>query len=165
MNIAPTLPAGSDQRIADLLDEGMDRHVRGQRRRRRGVAIAAAAAVVASAGGFAWVTVANQSLQTRSAYCYSAANTSSRYTQVGMADEMVGPDGVSKQVATRSDRIANALDMCASAWRAGILGTKTVPTLVACIRTDNVPAIFPKDEFDLRSDVAFCDDLSLAAGE
>ena len=164
MNDAPTLPAGSSQRIVDLLDDRMARHTRGQRLRRRAVAITAAAAVVVGAGGFAWVTVANQTLQTRSAYCYSAADTGSRYTQVGIPDQMTGPDGVTRQLATPSDRIANALDMCASAWRAGVLGPKTVPTLVACVRTDNVPAVFPRNESDQRSDVAFCDDLSLAAG-
>ncbi|MEY9850606.1 hypothetical protein ABH923_000284 [Leifsonia sp. EB41] len=162
MNAAPTLPPGSDARITGLLDARLTSYTRRQKKRGRVVAAAAGAAVVLAAGSLAWVTLAPHTLQTRSAYCYSADSTSSRWTQVGLPDEQTGPDGTS-QPPTPADRKASAVDMCGAAWRAGILGSNTtVPPLVVCVRTDNVPAVFPKEDSDSRSDAKFCSDLDLA---
>jgi len=165
MNASPTIPNDSNERITDLLGQGMTRHVRGQRLRRRVVAISAAAAILVGSAGFAWVTVASQAQQNRSAYCYSADDTGSRYTQVGMPDQATGPDGVTKTIADPADRVSSALDMCASAWRAGVLGSKTTPTLVACVRPDKVVAVFPKNDSDNSTDAQFCDALSLGAAK
>ncbi|HWH25888.1 MAG TPA: hypothetical protein VNT53_04505 [Pseudolysinimonas sp.] len=164
MTTAPTLPNGSDERISQLLIDSLTRYTRVQRTKRRVVAVTAGVAVIVAASGFAWVTLASQAQQTRSAYCYSASSTTSNYTQVGIPDETTGPDGT-KPVSTAADRITNAVEMCAAAWRAGVLGSTTVPTLVACVRTDNVPAIFPKDESDQSNNATFCNDLGLAEGK
>ena len=162
MNAAPTLPPGSDARIVGLLDDGLTRYVRRQKKRAQLAAAAAGAVIVLGAGSLAWVTLAPHVQQTRSAYCYGADSTDSRYTQVGLPDEMTGPDGTS-HVATPADRAASAKDLCASAWAAGILSDDTtVPPLVVCVRPDNVPAVFPRDTSDTRSDEKFCSDLDLA---
>lgn len=162
MNAAPTLPPGSDARIAGLLEERITSYNRRQKKRARNIAVAAGTAVLLGAGSLAWVTLASHTQQTRSTYCYSADSTDSRYTQVGLPDEQTGPDGTT-QPATPADRAASAIDLCASAWTAGILSdSATVPALVVCVRTDNVPAVFPKDESDHRSDKTFCADLDLA---
>lgn len=161
MNPAPILPPSSDARIAGLLDDGLKRHARNQKRRGH-IAAAAGAAIILGAGSLAWVTLAPHVQQVRSAYCYSADSTGSQYTQVGIPDEMTEPNGTS-QVATPADRTASALDLCASAWTAGILSDDTtVPPLVVCVRPDNVLAVFPKAPSDERSDERFCTSLDLA---
>ncbi|MBO1741215.1 hypothetical protein [Leifsonia sp. TF02-11] len=161
-NTAPLLPSGADARITALLDDGLTRYTRRQNKRGRMIAAAAGAAVVLGAGSLAWVTLAPHTQQTRSAYCYSADSVDSRYTQVGLPDEQTGPNGAS-QVPTPADRAASAVDMCSSAWTAGILGDSTgVPPLVVCVRPDNVPAVFPRKPSDTRSDAAFCSALDLA---
>lgn len=162
-NTAPPLPPGSDARISGLLADGLTRYTRTRRKRARLTAAAAGMAVVLGAGGLAWATLAPLVQQTRSAYCYSADSTDSRSTQVGLPDEVTGPDGSTSPVETPADRTASALDLCSSAWAAGILSDGTeVPPLVVCVRSDNVLAVFPKDESDPRSDETLCTDLGLA---
>ncbi|CAM5470567.1 hypothetical protein [Leifsonia shinshuensis] len=164
-NPPPTLPTGADRRIGALLDDGLARHDRTHRRRGRLTAVAAGASVLLAAGGLAWVTLAPHTLQTRSAYCYSADSTDSRYTQVGIPDEATGPDGATRPVETPADRVASAVDLCSSAWTAGILSDSTsVPALVVCTRPDNVLAVFPRDPSDDRTDQKLCSDLGLAPG-
>ncbi len=161
MNAAPSLPPGADARITGLLDDGLKRHERKQKRRAHVAVAAAGAAVVLGAGSLAWITLAPHEQQVRSAYCYSADATDSRYTQVGIPQELTGPDGTS-QIATPADRVASALDLCGSAWTAGILSDDTtVPPLVVCVRPDNVLAVFPKAAADTRTDEKFCSALDL----
>ena len=162
MNSAPLLPSGANDRIAALLDDRVTRYTRAQKKRARMIAGAAGAAVVLGAGSLAWVTLAPHVQQTRSAYCYSADSVDSRYTQVGLPDEQTGPDGTS-HAPTPADRAASAVDLCSSAWTAGILSDSTgVPPLVVCVRPDNVPAVFPRNAADARTDEKFCSDLDLA---
>jgi hypothetical protein len=64
------------------------------------------------------------------------------------------------RIADPRDRVASALDMCAAVWRAGILGDTTVPRLVACLRPDEVIAVFPGGEAMSASDL--CHRVGLA---
>lgn len=157
------LPHDSSERMASLLSKGLD--ARRSRRRTRAILAGAAGAVLAVGGtaGAAVVMMANQQQQTRTAYCYSAADTDSQYTQVGLADQTYGPDGTTSVEPSGSDRAAFAVDLCEATWRAGILPADygQLPDLVACLREDGVPAVFPVPGDGSPDDV--CEMVGLAA--
>lgn len=161
MNAVPDLPDGVDERIARLIDDGVARHRRAQRTRGRLVVAVVLAVALIGGGGSAWVVVANHDQQTRSAYCYGADDTESRSTQVGIPDDMEGPDRKTVTVATPRDRVASAIDLCASVWKAGVLGAASDRALVACVRPDGVLAVFPRSAHDPRSDAKVCTDLGM----
>lgn len=156
------LPAGSGERMSELLARGLEK--RSAKRRTRILVAGAASAVLMVGGtaGAAAVIMANQQAQTRSAYCYSAADLGSQYTQVGLADQTYGPDGTVSVEPAGEDRAAFAIDMCEATWRAGILPADNgrIPDLVACIREDGVPAVFPSKDGEQPSDV--CESVGLA---
>lgn len=126
-------------------------------RTRLGVA-ASIAVVVAAATGAVWVVLASQELRENSAYCYEEASTSSRVQQVG------DPSPVGE------DRVARAIDLCGSVWRAGFLGDQgstrppndgrvhPVPSLFVCQQRDGTLAVFPDE-----GTPPTCEELGLAA--
>lgn len=148
----PELPAGTAARIEQrLLSVASGAR---QTRARRNRALAGGAALVLLAGtGVAAITIASQATQDRRAHCYAAADTSSLSTQVGIPDETIGDDGTAVPIRADADRAAQALDLCGSVWRVGFFATgevpiddgrqHDVPPLTACLRPDQVIAVFP----------------------
>lgn len=150
----PELPGGAAARIEQRLLSVASGTRQSHRRRNR--AIAGGAALVLLAGtGAAAITIASQAAQDRSAHCYAAVDTSSLSTQVGIPDEAIGDDGTAVPIRADSDRAAQALDLCGSVWRVGFFAADGVPVddgrqhevppLTACIRSDQVIAVFPGD--------------------
>ncbi|WP_206447642.1 hypothetical protein [Agrococcus sp. KRD186] len=160
----PELPTGTAARIEQrLLTAAAGARQTHQRRNR---AIAGGAALVLLAGtGVAAVTIASQAAQERSAHCYAAADTSSLSTQVGIPDEVTDSNGTTLPIRADSDRAAQALDLCGSVWRVGFFATDGVPVddgrqhevppLTACLRADQVIAVFPG------SDEQLCESVGL----
>lgn len=151
----PELPAGAgariEQRLLSVAGGARPAH------RRRNRAIAGGATLVLLAGtGVAAITIASQAAQDRSAHCYAAADTSSLSTQVGIPDEAIGDDGTAVPIRVDADRAAQALDLCGSVWRSGFFATDGVPVddgrqhdvppLTACLRPDQVIAVFPGED-------------------
>jgi hypothetical protein len=160
MNIhqLPELPDSAAARI----EQRLVAHAAGARQshRRRNRAIAGGASLLLLAGsGVAAVTIASQSLQERSAHCYEAADTASLSTQVGIPDEVTDESGSTDPLRADSDRAAQALDLCGSVWRSGFFATggvpvddgrqHEVPPLTACLRSDQVIAVFPSSDDQL----------------
>lgn len=125
-------------------------------------AAAGATLIVGGTAGTVAVIMASQHVQTRSAYCYSAADLGSQYTQVGLPDRTYDSDGTVSVEPAGEDRAAFAIDMCQAAWRAGILPAENgrIPDLVACLREDGVPAVFPSTSGEQARDV--CQAVGLA---
>ncbi|WP_223692530.1 hypothetical protein [Leifsonia poae] len=167
----PPLPDGTTLRMERELFVRLDTETRGRAKRHRLVAAGIAVLLVGGGAGIAAVTIANQKMQARTAYCYSAPDANSRFAQAGIPDEMTGPDGHTTAIADPADRFAAAIENCAAAWRVGVFSASTapagtefaVPPLVACLRPDQVPAVFPRPEGDTSSVHAFCTDLGMSA--
>jgi hypothetical protein len=116
------------------------------RRRRRRVTAGVAAVVLlggATAGAVAITATPMETAHT--AYCYSAANTESRFTQVAGADQ--------SPLSTNE----GFLDACGAVWRSGFFTTYepgassmnnafTVPELGICLGRNDVVSIFPIGE-------------------
>jgi hypothetical protein len=100
---------------------------------RRHRLVAAASIALLSVGGVAGVTQANNVVVNRAAYCYSAADTGSASVQ--------------------SEFAPAAADLTGSG--------STVPPLQACIRNDQVVAVFPNR--DATSADQFCENLGMSA--
>lgn len=149
------LPAGSGERMSKLLARGLEK--RSTKRRTRILLAGAASAVLVVGGtaGGAAIIMAIQQAQTRSAYCLDLG---SQYTQVGLADQPYGPDGTVSVEPAGEDRESFAIDTCEATWRAGILPADNgrIPDLVACLRQDGVPAVFPSKAGEQPSDVCEC---------
>lgn len=130
---------------ADLM-----RHVdaeRHRRRLRRRVSLfVGGGLVIALATGATVIALASPELREKAAYCYEDTSDSSRVQPVGDPS------------ADATDRVERALSLCASVWRAGILGTHDdgtrpddgrvypVPELFACLQRDGTLAVFPARE-------------------
>ncbi|PJJ63719.1 hypothetical protein [Compostimonas suwonensis] len=154
-----TPPELSPERRAAMREWVMDYVETRKRRRRRftiaGISLVSAGALTAAA----WIVLAPPVVQEQWVFCYEEPSLDAHHSE-GIRDE---PGG---------DRVANALDMCGTLWKAGILGgdgtpvssTPTMdfplPNLTLCVRPDNTLAVFPTDP---GTDTAtFCSALGLA---
>ena len=143
---------------AELFGRLEHSHTRQVRRHRL---VAAAAVVLLASGGVAGVTEANQSVVSSAAYCYAGSDTNSQHTQGEFSgDDAVNGDFSSPNV--RAKAVALAVQSCAAAWSTGVLGAgTTAPPLQACVRNDQVIAVFPKNDATPAGE--FCDDLGMSA--
>jgi hypothetical protein len=123
--------------------------------------VAAAAVVLLAGGGVAGVTEANQAVVSRAAYCYSGSDTKSQYVQGQYSGHgALSNDSSSPDVRARV--VALAVQSCAAVWTTGVLGAgTTAPPLQACVRNDQVIAVFPKNDATPAGE--FCDDLGMSA--
>jgi hypothetical protein len=128
------------------------------RRVRRHRLVVAASIVALSVAGVAGVTQANSTAVNRAGYCYSAADAGSTSVQVQFAP--AAPNLTGSAQRARSAELAVA--SCGTAWSTGVLGSNTgIPPLQACIRNDQVVAVFPKR--NAGSADAFCGSLGMSA--
>ncbi len=123
-------------------------------RRKVGVFVGAGVLVAATTAG-TLLALASTELRQNSASCFEAASLDSVVQQVG---DPSADDG---------DRVARAIDLCASVWSAGVLGADLdgpppndgqvylVPDLFACVQRDDTLAVFPQTAG------ITCDDLGL----
>ena len=169
MPVLPAIPAESDVRISRLIAHGT-RQIDAARARTRhvAVAVAASAAVAVATSGFALVGYANHQMQARTAYCYEGAVSSTAGVQVGIPDLGTSGDGSESRRPDPGDRVASALDLCASVWRAGLFSRSAsgtaVPPLVPCRRTDGVISVFAvEDPADAADAAAVCRANDMAA--
>ncbi len=116
---------------------------RSKRRRRRMAVAGIAAASVATLATAAWIIISPQQVQERWAFCYEDAALDAPHSE-----------GVRHSGDELGNPAANALDMCATLWSAGILGgtagvpvtgepVHPVPDLALCVRADQALAVFP----------------------
>jgi hypothetical protein len=142
---------------AELFGRLEHSHTRQVRRHRL---VAAAAVVLLASGGVAGVTEANHVSVTSSAYCYSAANTNSTVS-TGLYVAALSKDGMSG-ATERAKAAALAVVSCQATWSTGVLGAgTTAPPLQACVRNDQVIAVFPKNDATPAGE--FCDNLGMSA--
>jgi hypothetical protein len=142
---------------AELFGRLAHSHTRQVRRHRL---VAAAAVVLLAGGGVAGVTESNQVSVTSAVYCYSAANTSSSVS-TGQYGGALGQDDLSGGTE-RAKAAALAVVSCQAIWTTGVLGAgATAPPLQACVRNDQVIAVFPKNDATPAGE--FCDDLGMSA--
>jgi hypothetical protein len=142
---------------AELFGRLEHSHTRQVRRHRL---VAAASIVLLATGGVAGVTEANHASVTSAAYCYSAANTNSTVS-VGYYGDALRKDGLSGGTE-RTEAAALAVVSCQAIWTTGVLGAgATAPPLQACVRNDQVIAVFPKDDATPAGE--FCDNLGMSA--
>jgi hypothetical protein len=158
MAITPSmLPSEEDfARIEAKLFGRLERSHTRQVRRHRFVA---AAAVVAVAGaGLAAAAITDGLTAQHVAYCYSSASTAGTPVTVQAPDAAPTSDGGS------ASAVPVALANCAAAWQSGALSpssTPSSPTLQACVRNDQLIAVFPRTSAESLD--AFCTGLGLTA--
>jgi hypothetical protein len=152
-----TLP--DEQEFARMEGELFWRLERSHTRKLRRHRLVLAASVVAlSAAGVAGVTQANSTAVNHAAYCYASASTGSKSIQAQFAPQANNLTGTAQRV--RSAQLAVA--SCGVAWTTGVLGSGAgIPPLQACIRNDQVVAVFPKAGAD--SAAGFCENLGMSA--
>ncbi len=159
----PDLPDSDDfaRLEADLFERIAVRHWRQVLRHRL---VALAAVLVLAGAGVAAGTIANPTLQSKSAYCYSGSNASSAFAQVGLANNahFDSKPGTTPTAA----RIANAVLLCKGLWRSGVFSTGSrsgaVPKLQACLRDDLIVSVFRKTKATTSAE-SFCNNLGLSA--
>jgi len=160
MAITPsTLPSEEDFAAleAKLFGRVERSHTRQVRRHRL---VAAAAVVVVAGAGIAAATFPDHGTAQHVAFCYSAASTTSRYVTVQSPDADVAAGADSPTAASVPAATAN----CLAAWQVGAVGTSPAisdQNLQACVRNDQLIAIFPKNSADSAAD--FCGSLGLVA--
>jgi hypothetical protein len=143
---------------AELFGRLEHSHTRQVRRHRL---VAAAAVVLLAGGGVAGVTEANQVAVSRVAYCYSAANTKSQQAMVQYIDTHAHSGDFSDD-DVRVMSAGLAVSGCSAIWATGVFGSTTMaPPLQACVRNDQVIAVFPKDGATPVGE--FCDNLGMSA--
>jgi hypothetical protein len=128
-------------------------HTRQVRRHRL---VAAAAVIVVAASGVAAATITDALTAQHVAFCYSTASTAGTPVTVQAPDAAPTSDGGS------ASAVPAALANCAAAWQSGVLSpssTPSSPTLQACVRNDQLIAVFPKHTD--ASATAFCAGLGL----
>ena len=158
MAITPSmLPSEEDfARIEASLFGKLERsHTRQVRRHRL---VAAAAVIVVAGAGVAAATITDALTAQHVAYCYPAASTASTPVTVQAPDAAPTSDGGA------GSAVPTALANCAAAWQAGWLSpssTPSSPTLQACVRSDQLIAVFPNAAGETAS--AFCAGLGLIA--
>ncbi len=139
-------------------------HTRQVRRHRL---VAAASIVLLAGGGVAAVQVANNTAVSYSAYCYATANADAQSTQVTLPVDEVKVDGSSLRHAGVSAVVNLAVRHCLVLWQGGFFdagstsGQTTDPKLQACVRNDQVIAVFPKAIGGSADD--FCTNLGMSA--
>jgi hypothetical protein len=122
-------------------------HTRQVRRHRL---VAAASIVLLAGGGVAAVQVANSTAVSHSAYCYATADAGSQSAQVALPVDEVKVNGSSLQHAGISAAANLAVQHCLIVWNSGYFdagstsGQTSDPKLQACVRNDQVIAVFPK---------------------
>jgi hypothetical protein len=132
-------------------------HTRQVRRHRL---VAVASIVLLASAGVAGVTESNQVSVSRAAYCYSAASTNSQQV-LGQDIDPVAPGSDSSTAGLRAKAVAQAMQSCAAVWSTGAFGSTTAPPLRACVRNDQVIAVFPKNDATAAGE--FCDNLGMSA--
>jgi hypothetical protein len=114
--------------------------------------------VLLASGGVAGVTEANQSVVSRAAYCYAGSDTNSQHTQGEFSGD--GASNASSSPDVRAKVAALAVQSCDAIWSTGVFGA-TAPPLQACVRNDQVIAVFPKNDATPAGE--FCDNLGMSA--
>ncbi|MEJ1230806.1 MAG: hypothetical protein WDM88_09710 [Galbitalea sp.] len=156
-------PSESDfARVENELFSRIDR--RHRRRVLRHRLVAAAVALGLAGAGVAAGTIANQTQQSRFAYCYAADSVSSRSIQ-SVIPTLTISQSTTTGVRPSATRIALAVRICHGAWTVGVFSAgagKKIPALQPCLRDDLVIAVFPRRNEGL-SAAAFCDELGLTA--
>jgi hypothetical protein len=153
--------ARMEEELFGRLERGHTRQVRRHR------LVAAASIVLLASGGVAAVQVASNAAVSHSAYCYAAADTGSQSAQVALPVDQIKVDGNSLHHAGVSEAANLAVQHCLVLWQGGFFatdpssGSATVPKLQACIRNDQVIAVFPKTLGG--SADAFCTNLGMSA--
>jgi hypothetical protein len=143
---------------AELFGRLEHSHTRQVRRHRL---VAAAAVVLLAGGGVAGVTEANQPMVSRAAYCYAGPDTNSQELLGQYFDPRLH-GGDSPSADLRAKAVEQALRSCGSIWESGLLGAgATAPPLQACVRNDQVIAVFPKNDATPAGE--FCDNLGMSA--
>jgi hypothetical protein len=143
---------------AELFGRLEHSHTRQVRRHRL---VAVASIVLLAGGGVAGVTEANQSVVSRAAYCYAGADTNSQHS-LGQISGAAALNNDTSAPDVRAKVAALAVQSCAAVWAIGLLGsTTTAPPLQACVRNDQVIAVFPKD--GATTPAEFCDNLGMSA--
>jgi hypothetical protein len=156
----PLLPNAEDfaRMEAELFGRLERSHTRQVRRHRL---VAAASIVLLAGGGVAAVQVASTPAVSHEAYCYATADANARTVEASRPT-VVGSNLTAAQVL--ADRVTQATSDCLLVWNAGIFSDSkviTVPQLQACVRNDQVIAVFPKATADSATD--FCDNLGMSA--
>jgi hypothetical protein len=151
-------------RMEDELFGRLEHSHRRQVRRHR--LVAAASIVLLAGGGVAAVQVANNTAVSHSAYCYATADAGSQSAQVTLPVDEVKVDGSSLQHAGVSAAANLAVQHCLIVWNSGYFdgstsGQTTDPKLQACVRNDQVIAVFPKTIGGSADD--FCTNLGMSA--
>lgn len=139
----PPAPTASDlaRNRAQLLHKIATRPDTRSRHRRITAGVSAAVLLGGATAGAVAIT-ATPMETAHSAYCYSAANTESRFTQVAGADQ--------SQLSTNE----GFLDACGAVWRSGFFTSNQpvessmnnafpVPELGICLGRNDVVSIFP----------------------
>ena len=143
-----------DRMRTALMRDVKRRRARSRARTKVGVFVGAGILVAATTAG-TLLALASTELRQNSASCFEAASLDSVAQQVG---DPSADDG---------DRVARAIDLCASVWSIGLPGADLegpppndgqvypVPDLFACVQRDYTLAVFPQTAG------VTCDDLGL----
>jgi hypothetical protein len=163
-----TLP-GADEfaRMEHELFTRLERsHTRKVRKHRL---IAGVAAIALASGGVAAVTVATQSIQDYSAYCYSLPDTGAPSVQLTSPSDTI-VDGKAASKVPLPARFADGVAGCQAAWSQGFFARGDqnatgkvfdIPELQACLRDDLAIAVFPKKDA-AESAADFCSALGMS---
>lgn len=147
-----------DRMRTALMHDVQRLRARSRVRKKVGVFMGAGVLVAATTAG-TLLALASTELRQNSASCFEAASVDSVVQQVG---DPSADDG---------DRVARAIDLCASVWSIGLLGagldgpppndgqTYPVPDLFVCVQRDDTLAVFPE------TPGVTCDDLGLRLPE
>jgi hypothetical protein len=158
-----SLPSDSDfARLEGELFSRIDRHHRRQVVRHR--LVAAAIAVAIAGAGVAAGTIANPTQESKYAYCYGSANTTSQPVTTILSVH-AGLQGSNNSLKPSTAKLARAVMQCSTLWSSGVFGagnSASVPRLQACLRDDLVIAVFPRKESDGTA-ARFCENLGLSA--
>jgi hypothetical protein len=129
----------------DEMTRKVDQLTRHRRARNGAGAVPAPRLVLMATSGTVRVVLASKQLPENAAYCYEEASMSSHVQQVGDPS------------AWGEDRVARAIDLCGSVWRAGFLGDDgstrppndgrmhPIPNVFVCQNRDGTLAVFPAD--------------------
>jgi hypothetical protein len=136
-----------------------------RRQVRRHRLVAAASIVLLAGGGVAAVNQANSVVVSNAAYCYVSASTGASSVQVEAPDIQLHGKSIAGATSL-AGAAAIALEHCADAWKVGAVDPSSSTTysphqLQACVRNDQVIAVFPKTIGGSADD--FCTNLGMSA--
>lgn len=165
--------ARMEQRLFAAIDASEKTHTR-----RKRLLTGGAALLLISGTVITWAMLPTPGVHQYSAYCYTAANTSSHHLQIEDLPEALVPGTQSAKQNGPTDPATNALEQCASAWRTGAIeqgftdssrGNKLdsataakggqkdpVPELQICVIDDHAFAVFPRAQGDQAPAQQFC---------